>query len=55
MWIDDVIGWVNISNIKGQFSIETGFAKQRPLDTDFNTEFEAEAERMRTFLSSETS
>lgn len=52
LWRDDIVGWVNISNGKGQLSLERGFSKEEPTDTSFQTEFEAETERFRAFLHS---
>ena len=50
LWRHDVVGWVNISNRKRQLSVEAGFAKSKPADSTFQTEFDAEVERFRSFL-----
>ncbi len=46
LWRDDVIGWVNIS----RRGVKAGFAKEKPNDPAFSTAFDAEVERLRTFL-----
>jgi uncharacterized protein YcaQ len=50
LWRDAVIGWVNVSNLRGNFRVERGFAGVAPDETAFETEFEAESGRFRTFL-----
>lgn len=47
---NDVIGWVNVSNRKGELSVVPGFRKERPTDASFSVEFDAEVERLRGFL-----
>ncbi|HEY3938820.1 MAG TPA: crosslink repair DNA glycosylase YcaQ family protein [Bryobacteraceae bacterium] len=50
LWRDDVIGWVNVSHRKGKLDVQAGFAKERPIEPSFHTEFELEIERFRHFL-----
>jgi uncharacterized protein len=50
LWRDDVIGWVNVSNREGGLRVEPGFRKDKPTDSTFAAEFDAEVERMRAFL-----
>ncbi len=52
LWRDDVVGWVNISNAKGNLSIEPGFAKAKPTEQLFQMAFDEEVERFRCFLDS---
>ncbi len=50
LWQDEVIGWVNISNPHGKLMVESGFSKEKPSETCFQMEFDAELERFRRFL-----
>ncbi|QIP17082.1 winged helix-turn-helix domain-containing protein [Spirosoma aureum] len=50
LWRDDIIGWVTISNQKGNLIVEPGFKKDVSTDLNFDCEFEAEVERFRLFL-----
>ncbi|QHV98759.1 DNA glycosylase AlkZ-like family protein [Spirosoma endbachense] len=50
LWRDDIIGWVTISNQKGNLVVEPGFKKDISTDLNFDNEFEAEVERFRLFL-----
>jgi len=50
LWRDDVIGWVNVSNRKGELSVVPGFKQEKPSDARFSVEFDAEVERLRGFL-----
>jgi uncharacterized protein len=50
LWRDDIIGWVNASNQGGKLTVEPGFKKAKPKEPAFRSEFEAEVERLRTFL-----
>jgi uncharacterized protein YcaQ len=50
LWRDDVIGWVNISNRRGELDIKSGFLKEEPADHAFKREFEAEREQFKVFL-----
>jgi uncharacterized protein len=52
LWREDVIGWVNISNRQGAFSVKPGFSKEEPTEPVFRRELEAEVERFRRFLQS---
>jgi uncharacterized protein len=51
LWHDDVVGWVNLSATNGRLEFEVGYAKAVPRERDFRHAFDAEFERMRTFLS----
>jgi uncharacterized protein YcaQ len=50
LWRNDVVGWVNISNMKGNYRVETGFAKAAISIKPFRSAFDAEVERFRGFL-----
>ena len=52
LWRDDVIGWVNIANSKGNLSVQSGFAKPKPTEPAFPMAFEEEVEKFRCFLDS---
>lgn len=47
LWRDDVVGWVNVST--DHVRVEPGF-KKTVTDPKFRDEYEAEVERMKTFL-----
>jgi hypothetical protein len=52
LWKADVIGWVNASRHGSELTIDAGFVDgKRPLEKSFSSEFEAESERLRQFLS----
>lgn len=52
LWRDAIIGWVNLAASGGTLTSQPGFAtRRRPRSAEFNREYEAELERMRTFLS----
>ena len=51
LWRDRVIGWANLSVMKGELKSEFGYvASQAPRDRAFKRELEAELVRMRAFL-----
>jgi uncharacterized protein len=51
-WRAEVIGWVNALRQGRELTIEAGFVKgKRPMEKSFSSEFEAESERLRQFLS----
>ncbi len=54
LWRADVVGWVNVAGRGGEFTIHPGFVHGRPAGKAFQTEFEAESERLRYFLSHST-
>jgi uncharacterized protein len=55
LWRDRVIGWGNVSVKNGVLSAELGYVQSRPpRDRFFKIELEAELERMRAFLSSQS-
>jgi uncharacterized protein YcaQ len=51
LWRDDVIGWINLAAVDGRLEFDVGYARDVPKGRDFRRAFEAELERMRTFLS----
>ena len=52
LWRDHVIGWVNVSKRGEQLHVDAGYLSGRPpRDRAFKPAFEAEVERLRTFLS----
>jgi hypothetical protein len=52
LWRTEVIGWVNASRRKSELTIDAGFVSgKRPLEKSFLSQFEAESERLRQFLS----
>jgi uncharacterized protein YcaQ len=50
LWRDEIIGWVNVSQTGGKVAIEAGFTQKKPAERSFQIAFEAEAERIKTFL-----
>ncbi len=51
LWREQVIGWVNVSGGAGSMRVEAGYVRGRaPRDRGFKGAFEAEVERLRTFL-----
>ncbi len=50
LWRDDVIGWINLARTDGRLKFDIGYAKGSPKVRDFRRGFEAELDRMRTFL-----
>jgi uncharacterized protein YcaQ len=50
LWRDDVVGWVNISNLAGNFRVQEGFVHAAPDAAGFRDAFETEVDRFRTFL-----
>lgn len=53
LWGDDIIGWTNISMVKGKMNVDLGFVGRRPRDAAFKSALEEEVERMRGFLQSD--
>jgi hypothetical protein len=52
LWRAEVIGWVNASRRGSELTIDAGFVSgTRPREKSFSSEFEAETERLRQFLS----
>jgi uncharacterized protein len=51
LWRDDVIGWINLATIDGRLEFDVGYARGVPKGRDFRRAFEAELDRMKTFLS----
>ena len=51
LWRDDVIGWINLAATGGRLEFDVGYARAAPKGRDFRHAFEAELDRMRTFLS----
>ena len=55
LWRDRVIGWANLSVMGGALKAGVGYVQSRPpRDRFFKLELEAELERMRAFLSSQS-
>jgi hypothetical protein len=50
LWRDRVIGWGNLSVVKGELKSEFGYVETSPHDRAFKRELEAELDRMRVFL-----
>lgn len=50
LWGERVIGWVNLAKPGGQLQVEAGYIERAPKGRDFQRAFDAEVERMRTFL-----
>ncbi|HEY1685155.1 MAG TPA: crosslink repair DNA glycosylase YcaQ family protein [Tepidisphaeraceae bacterium] len=50
LWRDAIIGWVNISNVAGNFRVEPGYIKAVPDDTKFQSALDAEVHRFQQFL-----
>jgi len=50
LWGEEMLGWANVSVVKGELIVEPGFATKRPREKRFTLELEAEISRMRSFL-----
>jgi uncharacterized protein len=50
LWRNDVLGWVNISNVQGNFKVDSGFVRGNVDTKPFRAAFDAEVERFRKFL-----
>jgi len=50
LWRDDVIGWINLATTDGRLEFKVGYARAAPKGRDFRRAFDAELDRMRTFL-----
>jgi uncharacterized protein YcaQ len=50
LWRDSVIGWVNISNAAGHFTVSPGYVDKAPHEPAFRNALDAEVDRFRTFL-----
>jgi hypothetical protein len=55
LWGESIVGWANARMENQRLSIDVGFAGTRPTEAEFQTELEAEIERLKTFLNWETS
>jgi uncharacterized protein len=51
LWRDDVIGWINFTPANGRLDFDVGYAQKAPKGLGFRRAFDAELDRMRTFLS----
>lgn len=50
LWIDKVIGWVNVELVEGRLKVDAGFTGSKPAGKLFKTEFEKETERLLQFF-----
>jgi uncharacterized protein YcaQ len=50
LWCDDVVGWANARIDANQLKIEVGFVDKRPNDSEFDSELDAEIDRLHTFM-----
>jgi uncharacterized protein YcaQ len=50
LWHHSVIGWANARVEAGRLNVEVGFAGKRPSERAFQSELDAEIERLETFL-----
>jgi uncharacterized protein len=50
LWRDRVIGWANISLVKGALKAEFGFVGRRPRDRQFTRALDEELDRLKAFL-----
>lgn len=50
LWRDDVVGWINLAATDGRLEFDVGYERCTPKGRDFRRAFEAELDRMRTFL-----
>jgi uncharacterized protein YcaQ len=50
LWRDRIIGWGNVSIVKGALSASFGYVGRRPRDRDFTRALDEELERLRVFL-----
>jgi hypothetical protein len=55
LWRDRVIGWGNLSVLKGKLKAEFGYIGRQPRARVFKRELEAELDRVRAFLRLESS
>ncbi len=54
LWGDMIIGWANVRVDGGHLHVDVGFVGKRPKGTEFQSELDAEIERMKTFLCAES-
>ena len=51
LWCDQVVGWANVSVARGRLEVTCGYIGSRaPADAAFQEQFDAEMERMHSFL-----
>lgn len=50
LWRDQVIGWANVSTIKGKLQAECGYIQRKPRDPEFRTALDHELNLMEEFL-----
>ena len=50
LWRDQIIGWANLSMNGGQLEARVGYVESKPREKAFQSELDAELERMRIFL-----
>lgn len=50
LWRDDAVGWASAAVRQGTLDVRAHFVHRRPADPAFDRAFEAEVERLRTFL-----
>jgi uncharacterized protein YcaQ len=50
LWRDRVIGWGNVSQVKGGLKATFGFTRSRPRDRQFTRALDEEMDRMKAFL-----
>jgi hypothetical protein len=50
LWRDSVVGWANANNEGDTLTVQVGFVENRPADSQFQSELDAEISRLRTFL-----
>jgi uncharacterized protein YcaQ len=53
LWRERVIGWANVSLVKGALTAEFGYVDRRPRDRAFTRALHEEMERLKTCLTSD--
>jgi hypothetical protein len=50
LWGEAVVGWANVTTLRGDLNVELGFVERRPREKLFDLELDAEIARMKAFL-----
>lgn len=50
LWGEAVVGWANLTVVRGDLNVELGFVEKRPREKLFDLELDAEIARMKAFL-----
>ena len=50
LWGEAVVGWANLTVVRGDLNVELGFVEKRPRERLFDLELDDEVARMKAFL-----